>query len=78
VCLPIGRSLAKPDTKIIHTVCSAAALRDPNVGFGVKNRGARVRAARPFYSQEQISSACPGMSVWCQNQKSSTAWVMFR
>jgi hypothetical protein len=33
---------------------------------GVKNGSARVRAARPFYPQEQTSSACPNMSVWCQ------------
>src|SRR6266481_10081707 len=33
----------------------------------VKNGSARVRAARPFYPQEQTSSACPGMSVWCQH-----------
>ena len=29
-------------------------------------RKCRARAARPFYPQEQTSSACPGMSVWCQ------------
>ena len=32
----------------------------------VKNGSVRARAARPFYPQEQTSSACPGMSVWCQ------------
>ena len=31
-------------------------------------RLARVRAARPFYPQEQTSLACPGMSVWCQRR----------
>src|SRR5450631_2260581 len=36
----------------------------------VKNRGIRARAARPFYPQEQISLACPGMSVWCHGTKS--------
>src|SRR5258706_9915463 len=34
----------------------------------VKNGSVRTRAARPFYPQEQTSSACPGMSVWCQYQ----------
>src|SRR5450755_70263 len=33
-----------------------------------ENRSVRARAARPFYPQVQTSSACPGMSVWCQNQ----------
>jgi hypothetical protein len=36
----------------------------------VKNGSVRARAARPFYPQEQTSSACPGMSVWCQRTKS--------
>jgi hypothetical protein len=36
----------------------------------VKNGSVRVRAARPFYPQQQTSSACPGMSVWCQFQTS--------
>jgi hypothetical protein len=36
----------------------------------VKNGSVRARAARPFYPQEQTSSACPGMSVWCQHRKS--------
>jgi hypothetical protein len=31
----------------------------------VKNGSVRARAARPFYPQEQTSSACPGMPVWC-------------
>jgi hypothetical protein len=31
----------------------------------VKNGSVQARAARPFYPQEQTSSACPGMSVWC-------------
>jgi len=35
----------------------------------VKNGSVRARAARPFYPQEQTSSACPGMSVWCQKRK---------
>ena len=34
----------------------------------VKNGSVRARAARPFYPQEQISLACPGMSVWCHKQ----------
>ncbi len=40
------------------------------VGFGSKNGSVRARAARPFYPQEQTSSACPDMSVWCQGTKS--------
>ena len=36
-----------------------------NVRLG-QNGSVRARAARPSYPQEQISSACPGMSVWCQ------------
>jgi hypothetical protein len=32
----------------------------------VKNGSVRARVARPFYPQEQTSSACPGMPVWCQ------------
>src|SRR5260370_26909458 len=31
----------------------------------VKNGSVRARAARPFYPQEQTSSACTDMSVWC-------------
>src|SRR5450631_3174196 len=31
-------------------------------------RSVRARAAHPFYPQEQTSSACPGMSVWCQER----------
>src|SRR5450631_4944328 len=34
----------------------------------VKNGSVRARVARPFYPQEQTSSACPGMSVWCHNR----------
>jgi hypothetical protein len=41
--------------------CPAANIR---VGF--KNGNVRARAARLFYPQVQTSSACPGMSVWCQ------------
>src|SRR5216684_1127960 len=40
----------------------------------VKNGSVRARAARPFYPQEQTSSACPGMSVWCRTRTSSL-WV---
>ena len=31
-----------------------------------QKRKCRVRAAPPFHPQDQTSSACPGMSVWCQ------------
>jgi hypothetical protein len=35
----------------------------------VKNGSVRARAARPFYPQEQTSSACPSMSVWCCHER---------
>src|ERR1700682_5695943 len=43
----------------------------PKIGEvgAIKNGNVRARAARPFYPQEQTSSACPGMSVWCQERK---------
>jgi hypothetical protein len=36
-----------------------------DVGLG---SSVRARAARPFYPQEQISSACPGMSIKCHEE----------
>src|SRR5450631_1719497 len=36
------------------------------VSCGSKNGSVRARAARRFYPQEPTSSACPGMSGWCQ------------
>src|SRR5260370_29994904 len=39
-----------------------------NLGRWVKNGNVRACAARPFYPQEQTSSACPCMSVWCQHE----------
>jgi hypothetical protein len=39
----------------------------------VKNGSVRARAARPFYPQEQISSARLGVSVWCQQQTKKAA-----
>jgi hypothetical protein len=49
-CSPMNRHSLEPST------CLKAA----------KNGSVRARAARPFYPQVQTSSACPGMSVWCQ------------
>jgi hypothetical protein len=34
-------------------------------GLG-QNGSVRARTALPFYPQNRTSSACPGMSVWCQ------------
>jgi hypothetical protein len=46
--------------------------------FRVKNGSVRARAARPFYPQDQTSSACPDMSVWCHEQTWSIAEVAKR
>jgi hypothetical protein len=39
-----------------------------DVRCGSKNGSVRARVARPSYPQEQTSSACPGKSVWCQEE----------
>jgi len=46
----------------------AARIQRREVRSGSKNGSVWARAARPFYPQEQTSSACPGMSVWCQQR----------
>jgi hypothetical protein len=37
-----------------------------------------VRRPLPVYPNKRTFAGCVGMSQKCQNQKSSTAWVMFR
>jgi hypothetical protein len=39
----------------------------------VKNGSVWARAASRFYPQEQISSACPGMSAWCPYSRAAQA-----
>jgi hypothetical protein len=49
----------------MHASDKLARLQNTPCLKWVKNGGVQARAARPFYPQEQTSSACPGMSVWC-------------
>src|SRR5712664_193226 len=46
-----------------------ARLTRCGIPLWVQNGSVRARAARPLYPQEQTSSACASMSVWCQQRK---------
>jgi hypothetical protein len=52
--------------RILRAELNISKARHGEGQFWVKNGSVQARAARPFYPQEQMPSACPGMSVWCQ------------
>jgi hypothetical protein len=65
--------LMHPEMQFGRMMFSAFCQRATFHTAWVKNGSVRARAARPFCPQEQISSACPGMSVWCQDRTGGRA-----
>jgi hypothetical protein len=66
VSLPLPVGSERP-TRAGHVGIGAGGARQVLMmsARGQKNRRVRARAARPFYPQEQTSSACPSMSGLC-------------
>jgi hypothetical protein len=62
---PIALATSVGRRQLRKQFCASLAHATFHTGW-VKNGRVRARAARPFYPQEQTSSACPSMSVWCR------------